>query len=743
MLIDRPGVPATTWGCSRANIDAVLDDAAPSPAEGQCSVDLYAAINGTFSPNTPLSVFDNENAAGTWTLTSADLSGDYAGQLDGWGLIIACADVNEVNVVEPEPVSQGLMGMPYGTAQFGPVYAPVDIKKYFYLPSGSVDASNLLGCNAWPAGTFTGMAAVIKRGTCAFVTKVKNAQDAGAAAVVVCNAESGGDELMNMGGADSTIIIPSVFIGNTNGNGLVSWYGTNGPSSRLQISYAGYPPTVTISQATAITNTAATLNAGVNANGPDTVVSFQYGTDITYGTTVAALPGTVSGGSPTAVSAGISGLAPDTLYHYRAVATSFYATTYGPDTMFMTNGTYSSTDAFPVAIPDNTPAGVTSTLVIPADACTSIMDLNVAVQATHTWVGDLIFTLTHNETGTSAVIIDRPGTVGGGFGCTLNDINATLDDEAASPVEEQCSGTPAISGTFRPNNPLSVFDGENAAGTWTLRAVDAFNGDTGHITGWGLNPACGNRLDVAVNTGSGSGTVTSTPAGISCGSTCTAVFPRYAYVSLDAAPSADSYLSGWTGVCAGYGAQCPVTMSVQRSTTAVFEAVADFTYTMDPVSGNAPVTVSFAGSAAPGTTAWSWDFGDGQYSSVQNPVHNFSTASVWPVTLTVTKDGSPFSITKNVTTNACGDTYPQGILGTGYFPTVQAAYNSALSGDAILIQAKDIDIAGTLTLNRPVLVTLEGGYNCGFSSNLFFTTLLNSAVVISGDAVTFENIAIH
>ena len=50
---------------------------------------------------------------------------------------------------------------------------------------------------------------------------------------------------------------------------------------------------------------------------------------------------------------------------------------------------------------------------------------------------------------------------------------ATLDDEAATPVEGVCGGgTPTISGTFRPNNPLLAFDGLNASGLWTLAVQD-------------------------------------------------------------------------------------------------------------------------------------------------------------------------------------------------------------------------------------------------------------------------------
>lgn len=48
-----------------------------------------------------------------------------------------------------------------------------------------------------------------------------------------------------------------------------------------------------------------------------------------------------------------------------------------------------------VAIPDNTPAGVTDTIII-ADSGT-ITDLDVRLDISHSWIGDLIVTLEHQE----------------------------------------------------------------------------------------------------------------------------------------------------------------------------------------------------------------------------------------------------------------------------------------------------------------------------------------------------------
>jgi hypothetical protein len=73
--------------------------------------------------------------------------------------------------------------------------------------------------------------------------------------------------------------------------------------------------------------------------------------------------------------------------------------------------------------------------------------------------------------------------------------------------------------------------------------------------------------------GSGSGTVTSSPAGIDCGATCSASFPSGTAVTLTAAPDAGSTFTGWGGDCTGTG-PCVVTMDQDRAVTATFDIVA-------------------------------------------------------------------------------------------------------------------------------------------------------------------------
>ena len=124
----------------------------------------------------------------------------------------------------------------------------------------------------------------------------------------------------------------------------------------------------------------------------------------------------------------------------------------------------------------------------------AISDLRVTIQVSHSWVGDMDFTLTHEDTGSSAVIIDRPGYTTSGFGCSGNDIDAILHDGAAGgDVEDQCdAGEPTINGEFTPSpDPLSTFAGEDLTGSWTLAITDNAAGDSGSLNTWCLAEGTG------------------------------------------------------------------------------------------------------------------------------------------------------------------------------------------------------------------------------------------------------------
>src|SRR5712691_10478226 len=90
----------------------------------------------------------------------------------------------------------------------------------------------------------------------------------------------------------------------------------------------------------------------------------------------------------------------------------------------------------------------------------------------------------------------------------------------------------------------------------------------------------------------GNGTVTSSPAGITCGTACATDYVINTAVTLTASPGADSLFTGWTGCDSVAGATCTVTMTAARSVTASF-ALKRFTLTVGKTGlGNGTVTSS-------------------------------------------------------------------------------------------------------------------------------------------------------
>ena len=83
--------------------------------------------------------------------------------------------------------------------------------------------------------------------------------------------------------------------------------------------------------------TSATLHGTVSPNGHSTVVHFQYGNTIDYGSTTPNL--TFTGSTTWNVPTNITGLTPEATYHYRLVATSTCGTTYGSDRTFIPGAT--------------------------------------------------------------------------------------------------------------------------------------------------------------------------------------------------------------------------------------------------------------------------------------------------------------------------------------------------------------------------------------------------------------------
>ncbi len=155
-----------------------------------------------------------------------------------------------------------------------------------------------------------------------------------------------------------------------------------------------------------------------------------------------------------------------------------------------------------VDIPDGsgtaTPGTAASISINVPDTAT-IAHLTCSVYIPHGFQGDLVVTLTHLETGHAATLIDRPGYPQSPLGFPATDYGTPatsllLDDSAATVYDLPLvppSGISGVSGAWRPQSALSVFNGESTLGTWRLTATDNAGGDTGSLVGFKLSITTG------------------------------------------------------------------------------------------------------------------------------------------------------------------------------------------------------------------------------------------------------------
>lgn len=136
-----------------------------------------------------------------------------------------------------------------------------------------------------------------------------------------------------------------------------------------------------------------------------------------------------------------------------------------------------------MAIPIPDLGTIQPTIVVPDTGI--VGDLDVRIRLNHTFDGDLDIFLVGPD-GTTVELSTDNGGAGDNYGAGANDctgIFTVFDDSAGTSIT---GGGAPFAGAFRPEQPLSAFNGKTVNGVWTLRISDDSGVDTGTLLCWEL-----------------------------------------------------------------------------------------------------------------------------------------------------------------------------------------------------------------------------------------------------------------
>lgn len=185
--------------------------------------------------------------------------------------------------------------------------------------------------------------------------------------------------------------------------------------------------------------------------------------------------------------------------------------------------------------------------------------------------------------------------------------------------------------------------------------------------------------------GTGSGTVTSDPAGINCGTVCNTQFPLGTSVTLTATPAAGSTFASWAGACTGTGLTCTFTPVANNS-----NSVAATFNTTTPGIGLAvaptPVSVQQGTSATATVTIT-------RTNGFANPVAITASAASG-----LTVIANPASVTGTTSTLTIS---PAGTLAAGNYPVTITATASGVAQQTVTlpVQVTPSSQGGAITFN--------------------------------------------
>lgn len=277
---------------------------------------------------------------------------------------------------------------------------------------------------------------------------------------------------------------------------------------------------------------------------------------------------------------------------------------------------------------------------------------------------------------------------------------------------------------------------------WYPNAADAASAETVTVVAAGENQVLLHYLlPVTVSVtlaGTGSGSVASTPSGMTCsGDSCSGSYPAATWITLQATPADGSLFTGWSGTCSGTGS-CTVQANSNASVTATFTAIQPTLTVTLSGSGSGSVTSSPSGISCPGTCAAQFD----QNSTVTLAAAPSSSSSFtgWGGACSGTAGCSVPMGTSDKAVTAGFAAAPKTKVGILGFETLTLAY-AGVTSDPV-IKARDITFSENLNLNRSIAVTLRGGMDANFSPLVGAYTSLQGQLTVGSGSLTVENLII-
>ena len=265
--------------------------------------------------------------------------------------------------------------------------------------------------------------------------------------------------------------------------------------------------------------------------------------------------------------------------------------------------------------------------------------------------------------------------------------------------------------------------------------------------GGASNPPPPGSFQLSIQTtGAGAGTITSSPAGIACGQSCSASFASGTQITLTEASALNSSFAGWSGGCSGSNSICNLTLSASSQVSANFSEIESAVVLTVSLAGSGTGTVASAPSGISCAPTCSASFTPGtSVTLTETPAANSSFAgwsgggcsgsnSTCNVTLSATQQ---VTATFNAIPNAVVLTVTLAGTGTGTVASVPSGIACAPTCSATFTPGTSVTLTETPAANS-TFVSWAGG--CSGSSSTCGLTL-NTSQQVTATFTTTPSIA--